>query len=140
MTWFGRVSPGARFRLDAVGRGAPAGNTVTKVFAVAPTPVTFRTTAVASAGTADSFSRVVPPAATAPSLPPVPTRVSSTRVGATGVKAAPFDGGDGTSCGAAAAVVGTMREPHTTATAAASAAVLADGIGQISFWGVGRSK
>jgi hypothetical protein len=53
----GRVSPVAQLRFEIVGRALPDGETVRKPGPTVPVTVTFRTTALAVAGTV-----VVPPA------------------------------------------------------------------------------
>src|SRR5712692_2066718 len=57
VTRLGRVSPAAQFRFEIVGRAFPAGQIVRKPAPAVLVTVTFRTTAVAAAGTV-----VLPPA------------------------------------------------------------------------------
>src|SRR5689334_14825708 len=73
------------FRLDASGRGRPAGQAVTKPGTVVSVAVTFRIAALVPAGTRPArSSTTVAPAATVPVGAPWPERVSSTRVGDVG--------------------------------------------------------
>src|SRR5438445_10174643 len=90
MTLFGTVSPGVQFRLEAVGKPVPVGNTVKKPLAVWSTAVTLRTTALTPlAGTpptpsASTFN-VVPAASVEPAFAlPLPVRVWVMRGGTSG--------------------------------------------------------
>src|SRR5262249_10745602 len=83
-----RVTPGCGVRLDAFGRVVPVGHRVTNPSAVVPAEVTFTTPALASAGSPvmpaiDSVSDS--PAPNGVDFTPVGSRVSSRRVGTTGV-------------------------------------------------------
>ncbi len=74
------------------GRDPPPAYAVTCPSAVVFVTVTLRTTALAPAGIPElpaTFTRVVPRPTTLPAFAPVPSRVSSSRVGACGVNLAP---------------------------------------------------
>src|ERR1700681_1708286 len=81
-TRFGTVCPLTQLRLDASGRGTPAGHTVRKLGAVVFVTVTFRTTALTPVDGTETC-----PAIWTFRFPPGPTgapeRVSRIRVGAT---------------------------------------------------------
>ena len=107
VTRLGMVWPGTKLRFDAKGRGAPVGQTASHPGAVGAVAVTLRTTAStplagmpATFVTARSRLWPVPSLATRPPRP-VPSRVSRSRVGTTGVSspAAPESCGGNTTDG-----------------------------------------
>ena len=90
---FGTVAPAAGLRFEASGRSTPCGHAVTKLSAVPAVAVTLSTAPDAVGATASDRSRVMEaPPTTAPAGTPVPYRVSSKRLGATGVNEAPVPG------------------------------------------------
>src|SRR5262249_22717738 len=84
-TRLGTVWPATQFRLDATGSEVPAGHTVRKLDALVLVTVTFRTTAetplIGTPARPVTCSVKVPPGPIGEDVPPVPSRVSSMRVG-----------------------------------------------------------
>src|ERR1700694_910607 len=90
MTRLGTVWPGAKLRLEALGRETPVGNTVRKLGAVGPVTVTLRTTAATPAvgmpRVPATWTLIVAPAPSGcAGTAPVPSRVSSAGWGTTGL-------------------------------------------------------
>ena len=90
VTWLAMVSPLVKFRFEAVGRLSPCGYTVRYPAAVGAVTVTLATTAVMSAAGVPSMlgtgrTTSLPDATGVVVVTPVALRVSSSRVGVTGV-------------------------------------------------------
>src|SRR5829696_6380114 len=124
MVRLGTARPGSGLRFDDPGQSAPAFHAVTNVVSVGSVAVRLSTTVRASPGTwsrPPSGTVHTSPAVTLPERPPVPSRVSKTRIGESGTKpvsvAASGAGGGGGAPGGAenrpsgSALPATMAAP-----------------------------